>query len=513
MVSAVELASGLLILVGALILILSLAMGVRLLRLVPGELRPKWLAALFLMGFFIAGYFFSLAAILLKAEMPLHVVMGVVFFAGACFVAVMVVLSRSTVLKVTAKEREAHAYMEELSERTRALEKEGEGRRKAEERARMRLQKLSALHAIDLMIGASLDLRVTLNEFLEQSVSQLGVDAACVLTLDAATQTLRYAAGLGFRTRLIEESRVRLGDGAAGRAALRQEKVVIGSLEEKPQALNRAGLVRAEGFASYCGVPMVAKGRVTGVLELFHRSPLEMGTEWLSFLDALALDAAIAVENATLFKELQRSNTELVLAYDSTLEGWSRALELRDRETEGHTQRVVDLTLKMARSMGVREEDMVHVRRGALLHDIGKMSIPDDILFKEGPLTEEEREVMRRHPSYAFELLYPIAYLRPALDIPYSHHEKWDGTGYPRGLKGERIPLAARIFSVVDTWDALLYERRYHAPWPPERACRHIESLAGTDFDPQVVGVFLDMQCKGAARGGPSPHGEPEPQG
>jgi putative nucleotidyltransferase with HDIG domain len=195
-----------------------------------------------------------------------------------------------------------------------------------------------------------------------------------------------------------------------------------------------------------------------------------------------------------MFNSLQRSNVELMLAYDTTLEGWSKALDLRDKETEGHTQRVTEMTVRLAQVMGFKDNELVHIRRGALLHDIGKMGIPDSILLKAGPLTDEEREIMCHHPAYAYEMLYPISYLRPALDIPYCHHEKWDGTGYPRGLKGDQIPLAARIFAAVDVWDALRSDRPYRAGWPVERVREHIQSLSGTHFDPEVVDVFLEME-------------------
>jgi putative nucleotidyltransferase with HDIG domain len=184
---------------------------------------------------------------------------------------------------------------------------------------------------------------------------------------------------------------------------------------------------------------------------------------------------------------------ELAMAYDATIEGWSRALDLRDRETEGHTIRVTDLTLRLARSMGVTEEELVHMRRGALLHDIGKMGIPDNILLKPGPLTDEEWIVMRRHPEYAYELLTLVSYLRPALLIPYCHHEKWDGTGYPRGLREEAIPLAARLFAVVDVWDALRSERPYRKAWPAEKVRKHLMEQSGKHFDPQALSMFLKM--------------------
>jgi len=194
--------------------------------------------------------------------------------------------------------------------------------------------------------------------------------------------------------------------------------------------------------------------------------------------------------------ELAESNLNLTLAYNATIEGWSRALDYRDHETEGHCQRVTELTVRLARAMGVSDEEMVHICRGALLHDIGKMGIPDRVLLKPGPLDDEEWDLMRRHPTYAHEMLSPITFLRPALEIPYCHHEKWDGTGYPRGLAGEDIPLAARLFAVVDVWDALRSDRPYRRAWERERVLDHILSLSGTHFDPQVVQAFLGLMTE-----------------
>ncbi len=190
---------------------------------------------------------------------------------------------------------------------------------------------------------------------------------------------------------------------------------------------------------------------------------------------------------------LQRSHYELMQAYDSTIEGWGHALELRDQETQGHTQRVARMTREIARQFGLRQDQLVHVTRGALLHDIGKMAIADSILMKDGALTDEERVLMQEHPVAAYEMLSKIAYLKPALDIPYCHHERWDGSGYPGGLQGNQIPLAARIFAVADTWDALAHDRRYHQAWPREEVCAHIKARAGSHFDPEVVEVFLKM--------------------
>jgi putative nucleotidyltransferase with HDIG domain len=227
------------------------------------------------------------------------------------------------------------------------------------------------------------------------------------------------------------------------------------------------------------------------VLEVYCRKPFAADPEWLEFLEALAGQAAITIDSTQLFENLQRSNLDLSLAYDATIEGWSRAMELRDHDTEGHTQRVTDLTLKLARAMQINESQLTAIRRGALLHDIGKIGIPDGILLKEGKLTDDEWTQMRRHPQLAHDMLMPIAYLKDAVYIPYCHHEKWDGTGYPQGLKGERIPLGARIFAIIDVWDALTNDRPYRQKWTAEEARKYIVEQSGRHFDPQVVDAFL----------------------
>jgi HD-GYP domain-containing protein (c-di-GMP phosphodiesterase class II) len=238
-------------------------------------------------------------------------------------------------------------------------------------------------------------------------------------------------------------------------------------------------------------VPLIAKGNIVGVLFLGHRTGLQPDQEWLDFLETLAGQAAMAIDSIKVFEDLQRSNYELALAYNRTIEGWSHALDLRDRETKDHTSRVTETTIMLARMAGMSEMEIMHVKHGALLHDIGKMGIPDSILLKDDMLTNEQCGIMRKHPEYAYEMLFPIEYLRPALDIPYCHHEKWDGTGYPRGLKGEEIPLAARLFAVVDVWDALCSDRPYRKGWSEEKVREYIRLQAGTHFDPQAVDLFL----------------------
>lgn len=359
--------------------------------------------------------------------------------------------------------------------------------------AQRRSDRLQALRSIDKAIAGGTDLSHNLQVVLDQIVAQLGVDAVAVLLYNASSQMLEYAASCGFQSAALQHTRLPLGVGLAGRAVQDGHLVIVRDLRESPDSLAAAPLLASEGFVSYYAAPLAAKGQVTGVLELFHRSLLDHDPEWLGFLEALAGQAAIAIDSAQLFAALEASNAELRRAYDTTLEGWSRAMDLRDRETEGHTQRVTELTLRLARRLGLPEPELVHVRRGALLHDIGKMGIPDRILLKPGPLTSEEWEIMRRHPQYAYDMLAAITYLRPALDIPLYHHEKWDGTGYPRGLRGEHIPLIARLFAVVDVWDALRSDRPYRAALPDAQVRAFMSAEAGRHFDPAVADAFLRM--------------------
>ena len=386
-------------------------------------------------------------------------------------------------------------HLEELvEERTAALTAEIAVRKRAEENIRRQLECLDALRTIDIAITSSFDLNLTLGIVLNQVITQLKVDAADVLLLDPHLHTLKYAVGRGFRSSVIAQGRLRLGEPFAGQAALERRTVAISDLAQVPPAL--AAMIAGENFSAYFGVPLIIKGHVKGVLEVFHRAPLDPDPEWLNFLETLAGQAAIAVDNAQLFNSLQHSNLELNQAYDATIEGWSRAMDLRDKETEGHTQRVTEMTGHLARAMGLSEVDLVHIRRGALLHDMGKMGIPDHILLKPDKLTEDEWVIMRQHPQYAYEMLSPIVYLQKALDIPYCHHEKWDGTGYPRGLKGEQIPLAARIFAVADVWDALRSDRPYRPGWSEEKVREYILEQSGMHFEPQVVEMFMRVMSE-----------------
>jgi len=459
---------------------------------VPDLLRTKWLAMTYLILFFMTGYVGFFIIQLWNIAFPVDLLTSTVFLGGAVFVYLVMQLTSITIRKVQESKERISEVNEVLVAKNAELETEIVARRKAEQKAQGRLQQLATLHTMDLMITSNLDLKITMTIFLEQVVPQLEIDAAAVLLLNPHIQALEYGAGIGFKTALVQESKLRLGVGPAGVAALERRIVQIDEMENPEIPFVRQALISEEKFFSYCAIPLIAKGQVKGVLEIFHRDKSRLDQERFEFLQALAAQAAIAIDNATLFNELQTSNVELVIAYDSTIESWGKALNLRDRETEDHTQRVTEMTLHILRIYGMSEKELVHVRRGALLHDIGKMGVPDSILLKKGDLSPEEEEIMQKHPLYAFDILMPIAYLRPALDIPYCHHEKWDGSGYPRGLRGEQIPHAARIFTLADNWDALISERRYHKAWPREKVVEYIRSRAGTHFDPNLVELFLD---------------------
>ena len=366
-------------------------------------------------------------------------------------------------------------------------------RKKGGERIKRQLEHLTALSGIDRVIAANFDLELSLSEILIHVTVELGMDAADILIFNPNSQMLEYGAERGFCTKAIKNRQVQLGESYAGRAAQDRKLVQIPNLRDEPENFFTKTILEGEDFVCYYGVPLMIKGQVKGVLEVFNRATLEPDAEWFDFLDTLAGQAAIAIEIATLFESLQRSNSHLSQAYDATIEGWSRALDLRDKETEGHTQRVTEMAVKLARAFSFSEAELIQVRWGALLHDIGKMGVPDGILHKPGPLTDEEWLVMKKHPIFAYEMLSPIRYLRLALDIPYAHHEKWDGTGYPHRLSNSQIPLVSRIFAVVDVWDALTSERPYRAAWTKEKARDHIRASSGTHFDPQVVDVFMQI--------------------
>ncbi|MGB9674399.1 MAG: PAS domain S-box protein [Anaerolineales bacterium] len=362
------------------------------------------------------------------------------------------------------------------------------------EEALQRISQLQALQAVDKVIAASLDIQLMLEILVQQAFSQLKADALGILLFNPHTHTLDYTAGWGLYSPKYKRTHLSLGEGFAGQTVLKRETLLIPDLKKSDSKFAKE--ILDQGFRSYIAVPLSAKGFIKGVMEIFHYMPFEPDSEWINFLEMLAGQAAIAIDNAQMYSELQQSNLRLSMAYDATIAGWTEALELRDRETKGHTMRVTELTLALAEAYGVNQNLLPHIRRGAILHDIGKMAISDQILNKPGPLSTEEWALMQQHPQIAYDLLRKIDYLKPALDIPYCHHEHWDGSGYPRGLKGEEIPLAARLFAVVDVWDALISDRPYRKAWKKEDALDYIRQQAGKQFDPRVVDIFLKIISK-----------------
>ena len=345
------------------------------------------------------------------------------------------------------------------------------------------------------LIDNSKDLHALSEAVLEQIVTHLKVDAADVLTLDPEDHSLKFVAGQGFRTHSIERTHLRIGEGLAGRAARKRQMVLICDSNKEKNRFAHSALFESEGFVGYIGAPLLAEGQVKGVIEIFHRAPLALNSDSERFLFQVMNRFAAAIEDTRVFLRTQQQYNQLVAAYDSTLATFSHLMELRDHEPMGHTRRVTELAVHLARAMGLEEDALVEVRRGALLHDIGKIGIPDAILLSSNPLTSEEWAIVRAHPQMAYDMLSPIAYLKDALAIPYNHHERWDGSGYPRGLRGEQIPLAARIFAAVDLWDALTSDRPYRAAWDAQRARDYIDSLSGTQLDPQVVQAFLQIMA------------------
>ena len=359
------------------------------------------------------------------------------------------------------------------------------------ERTQVKVNQLNSLRIIDQAINTSLDLRVTLDVILKQSHHLLKCDALLVLLSKPQTMWLEHAASYGFKSNDVEKINLHIGRGIAGKSIL--ENRLISSTDEDVLQDYDADRVfhEKENFVNYYASPLVIKGEVKGVLLVGFRKQFKPNQDWRDIFNTLATQTAIAIDNNQLFTNLQRSTVNLSVAYNETIEGWAKALELRDKETQGHSKRVTEMTIRLANEAGVSDDEIGNIMRGALLHDIGKMGIPDAILNKPGKLTEEEWVIVKNHPQDAYNMLSSIKYLKPALDIPYCHHERWDGTGYPRGLQGKEIPLAARIFAVVDVWDALTSDRPYRQAWPVFKAKEYMLSQAGKHFDPEIVNIFF----------------------
>ncbi|MCB0103956.1 MAG: GAF domain-containing protein [Anaerolineales bacterium] len=351
---------------------------------------------------------------------------------------------------------------------------------------------MQALSEVGSVINSSLGLKRVLDEVMDTMIVLMKAERGFLMLKDESGD---------FRVQIARDSKhhdltedVFAISKSIVREVLEKGKTILTTNAREDPRFEQQASVAAYQLLSIICAPLKVKDNLIGVIYVDNRAQKGIFTDdELALISTFANQAAVAIDNARLFDGLQESNAELQEAYSATLEGWVRALDLRDKETEGHTQRVTVLTEKLAQKMGVTGDELMHLRRGALLHDIGKMGIPDGILLKPAALTHEERVLIQKHPVYAFEMLSPIRFLNPALAIPYCHHEKWDGTGYPRGLSGENIPLAARIFAVIDVWDALVSDRPYRKGLAPSDVKEKIRQDAGTHFDPQVVEAFLNL--------------------
>ncbi|PDW02575.1 HD domain-containing phosphohydrolase [Candidatus Viridilinea mediisalina] len=352
-----------------------------------------------------------------------------------------------------------------------------------------RLERIESLAKIDHAIMLSHGPAPALTTLLEVVAEQLHANASVVLLCNPEQPGLECAASHGLSATARSHIHEIISTELVEQICIHPQpcKLAPYKVTKLSSTLVKEGL--RYGYA----VPLVVEGRSIGILKVFLKAPTVVDHEWLDFLKTLAGQAAIAVERARLYTSLEQTALDLERAYDETLAGWAKALELRDAETEGHSQRVVNLTVQLAKTLGIAEPELTNIRRGALLHDVGKMGISDAILHKPGPLNDEEFKLIQQHPVYAYNWLRQISYLQPVLAIPYSHHERWDGTGYPQQLKGETIPLAARLFALVDVWDALTSDRPYRAAWSPEHTRDYIAAQAGKQFDPALVPVFLKL--------------------
>jgi putative nucleotidyltransferase with HDIG domain len=361
---------------------------------------------------------------------------------------------------------------------------------------------MSTLLNVDLAITTQTDQSLLTQAILSQVADSGEIDAAVLFVPNnppagrsrstGPLGQLRLAGMAGISESILDSSVLGWQMVMANYAYQTNQSYFIENLREDShpgaQALHRVG-----GFLTSAILPLMDHGDVKGVLQFFNRKQFSPDSDWKTFFQSLALQTAIGLDRVEMLENLKRSNRELAMAYEETVKGWGQALELRDQETRGHTERVTRLTQRLAESMGIREPDLTNIRLGALLHDVGKMAIPDSILRNTGPLNQDQWVTMRQHTTIAYNMLYNIEYLRPALEVVYSHHEKWDGSGYPRGLKEEEIPLSARIFAVVDVWDALTTDRPYRLAWPLQEAREYIRQQSGKHFDPRVVEYFLKL--------------------
>ena len=363
----------------------------------------------------------------------------------------------------------------------------------AQQKISTQIRNISFLKLISRTINTAMDFETVVGSLLKQILRFLDSDAIALYLNDKESGGLVCRAQSGFNTILIEEAHIKYGQAYVGIAAEEQRIISVSCFSDIDPKSQLATLLHAEGFLSQHCAPIIIGGKTTGVLEVWQRKVFAPSPEWLILFDAIASQTGLALDYNTIYADLQKAYLDLEISYEATIEGWSSAMDFRDQETEGHSKRVASLAISLASRLQIPEEEITRISWGALLHDVGKIGIPDSILKKTGPLSDSEWVLMKQHPKIANEMLSRIPYLRGSLDIPLHHHEKWDGSGYPDGLRGENIPLAARLFSVIDVFDALTSDRPYRAAWSKEETLRYIRDQAGKQFDPAIVKAFLSM--------------------
>lgn len=367
------------------------------------------------------------------------------------------------------------------------------GRKSQEQKLQIHLQRLKSLRAIDISVASSLDVRSALNLYLDQIIHQLHFDAAAIALIDPASYTLEYQSAKGFARHNPSGLRLRLGEGFGGRVVMENRPIMIAHIQQTHRKDRFLKVVQEEGFYSYYGIPLVARGEVKGVLEVLHRSTMHDDTETLDFMEIMAGQLSVAIDNLSMIQQLKRSVMETQMGLDQVLETWAQSIEDRMRKPKGSSLARALKAVDIGRSLGIAESQLIHVKRGALLSDLGMLSVGEDILFTSESLNEDHWALIHKHPEYARDILQQIPFLKDLMDIPLYHHERWDGEGYPYGLKGDRIPIAARIFKVIDVAEALSQPRPYRDAWSKQEIDAYLEEQSGKEFDPDIVSVMLSQ--------------------
>lgn len=352
----------------------------------------------------------------------------------------------------------------------------------------------NAEQAISRILQASLDIRHAMPAVLEILAALLEADAVLALRHNSGSRRFELLGTHGVEPTLLAKINLYFETGLTGRSFFEGNwPIWVQDLQGYPSSTRLINRLDEEGFRGYLALPLFAGNVLVGALEVAWRAPRYTKAGADDILDSISKQIAFAMERTNIIRDLRQRNTDLLNRYHALIEGLSRALELRDLETVGHTRRVSTLTMRLVEHMEIEPGLWDDIRMGALLHDIGKIGIPDAILLKPGSLTAQERRVMEQHVLFGYNVLVPVINMRPALDITLYHHECWDGLGYPHGLKGEQIPLVARLFAVVDVFDALTSDRPYRPAWSRARALEYLKERSGTQFDPQIVRHFLEI--------------------